>query len=112
MLKAFHDRLLQTMPPDLAARRALLDAVAQEVTQSLRLAEDEFLPFQAAWPRVREGYLEWLGRHEAGGLQFSEGERDAAQPLGALTLIGRLDRVDQTRDGDVMVIDYKTESRG
>lgn len=112
VLKSFHDQLRDQAAADLAARRELLDAAAREVTAAQRLAEDEFLPFQAAWPRVREGYLEWLGQHEAEGLRFAEGERDAAQPLGALTLIGRLDRVDQGGRGEVMVIDYKTESPG
>ncbi len=112
VLKAFHDRLKAQPTPEPAVRRELLDAAAREVIDSQRLAEDEFLPFLAAWPRVREGYLDWLGGHEASGLQFSQGERDAAQPLSALTLVGRLDRVDETSRGDVMVIDYKTESPG
>jgi ATP-dependent helicase/nuclease subunit B len=94
----------------LAERRALIDAAAAEVTQSMRLAEEEFLPFQAAWPRVREGYLDWLAVHDAKGLHYSEGERWQEQPLGELSLVGRLDRIDQAADGEVMVIDYKTES--
>ena len=76
-----------------------------------RLAEDEFLPFMAAWPKVREGYLDWLAQHEAQGWAYADGERDATQPLGALTLFGRLDRIDRAADGTLMVIDYKTEPR-
>lgn len=109
VLKRFHDGLKEAGSADPLMRRGLLDKAADEVTRTMRLAEDEFLPFQAAWPRVREGYLEWLGRHEAQGLQFAEGERDATQALGTLTLVGRLDRVDHGRGGEVMVIDYKTE---
>ncbi len=112
VLKAFHDRLRDAATSDGAGRRALLDAAAQQVMQSQRLAEDEFLPFQAAWPRVREGYLEWLAQHEAQGLHYAEGERDAAQALGSVTLVGRLDRVDAAAGDAVMVIDYKTESAG
>lgn len=112
VLKRFHDQLKVAHAPDVVARRSLLDTAAGEVTQSMRLAEDEFLPFQASWPRVREGYLQWLAGHEADGLKFVEGERDATQALGELTLLGRLDRIDQGEAGEVMVIDYKTESPG
>lgn len=110
VLQAFHEQLQTTPQADAATRRALIDAAATQVTQSMRLAEEEFLPFQAAWPRVRNGYLEWLAGHEAAGLHFEEGERWQEQPLGAFTLVGRLDRIDQAGSGEVMVIDYKTES--
>lgn len=112
VLKCFHEQLKLAGAPDVAARRGLLDAAASEVTQSMRLAEDEFLPFRAAWPRVREGYLTWLSGHEAGGLHYANGERWLEQPLGAITLVGRLDRIDESAAGEVMVIDYKTEAQG
>jgi len=96
---------------DRMRRRDLLDAAAAEEARVQRLAEDEFLPFLAAWPRVREGYLDWLSQHEAEGWSYAEGERDATQSLGALTLFGRLDRIDRAPDGTLMVIDYKTEPR-
>lgn len=110
VLKSFHDRLKLSGPQDDTARRALMDVSVSEVTQSMHLAEDEFLPFQAAWPRVREGYLAWLSQHESEGLTYGEGERRQIQALGELTLDGRLDRIDQSGTGDVMVIDYKTEA--
>lgn len=109
VLQRFHEQR-QTAADDAASQRALIDAAAAQVTQTLRLADDEFLPFQAAWPRLRDGYLDWLATHEAQGLRFAEGERWQEQPLGALTLVGRLDRIDQAGSGEVMVIDYKTES--
>jgi ATP-dependent helicase/nuclease subunit B len=111
VLKAFHDQIKTQPTPELAARRVLLDAAATSVTASMRLAQDEFLPFLAAWPRVREGYLDWLAEHEAVGLRFDEGERPQDLSLGEWTLVGRLDRVDKDAQGVVMVIDYKTESR-
>jgi ATP-dependent helicase/nuclease subunit B len=51
----------------------------------------------------------WKGT-KAGGAQFSEAEVQRNTPLGALTLVGRLDRIDQLADGERMVMDYKTES--
>jgi ATP-dependent helicase/nuclease subunit B len=66
---------------------------------------------------VRTGYLEWLTKYEAGGARFDEAERWQEQPLGPITLVGRLDRIDQVSASEeapagVMVIDYKTEAQG
>lgn len=108
VLQRFHTGLDSD---DRVRRRELLDAAAAEEARVQRLAEDEFLPFMAAWPKVREGYLDWLVQHEAQGWVYAEGERDAIQPLGDLTLFGRLDRIDRAPDGTLMVIDYKTEPR-
>jgi ATP-dependent helicase/nuclease subunit B len=92
-----------------AARAARLDAAAQAVAREQRLADDEFLPFQAAWPRVRDGYLDWLATHEAEGWRFALGEHPAEQAMDLVTLFGRLDRVDRA-SGGLMVMDYKTEA--
>lgn len=110
VLQTFHEQRLNSSGESRDALREQLDAAAAQATQTLRLAEDEFLPFQAAWPQVREGYLTWLAQHEAQGLQFAQAEPWQEQALGRLTLIGRLDRVDQAADGQRMVLDYKTES--
>jgi ATP-dependent helicase/nuclease subunit B len=106
VLQRFHTGLDST---DRTRRRELLDAAAAEEARVQRLAEDEFLPFMAAWPRMREGYLDWLVQHEAAGWRYADSERDAEQPLGALTLFGRLDRIDHGADGMNLLIDYKTE---
>jgi ATP-dependent helicase/nuclease subunit B len=117
VLKAFHDQLKASVAQDTATRLALINAAADEVTQSMRLAEDEFLPFMAAWPQVRDGYLDWQLLHEAAGARYEEAEAWLEQPLGPLTLVGRIDRMDQMAASDeapagVMVIDYKTEPTG
>ncbi len=117
VLKAFHDQLKAAAARDEASKLALINAAADAVTQSMRLAEDEFLPFMAAWPRVREGYLDWLARHEAGGARFMDAEHWQELPLGPLTLVGQIDRIDTVAASDdaqaaVLVIDYKTESPG
>lgn len=106
VLQRFHAGLDST---ERSRRRALLDAAAVEEVRAQRLAEDEFLPFMAAWPRMREGYLDWLAQHEAAGWRYADSERDAEQPLGALTLFGRLDRIDRGPEGMKLLIDYKTE---
>ena len=75
------------------------------------MSDSEFLPFAATWPRVREGYLKWLAEHEATGARFEQAEAEREMPLGELTLMGRLDRIDRQTDGPTLLIDYKTEPR-
>jgi ATP-dependent helicase/nuclease subunit B len=70
------------------------------------------LPWAATWPKVRDGYLNWLSTHEAEGWQFDQSEVSKRMPLGDLTLIGRIDRIDRAADGTLMVLDYKTEGTG
>lgn len=108
VLQRFHAQL-DRPGADRGQRRAWLDTAATEEARAQRLAEDEFLPFQSAWPRMREGYLDWLAAHEADGWSYADGERDAEQPLGTLQLFGRLDRIDRGSDGLSLLIDYKTE---
>ncbi|MBX3660190.1 MAG: PD-(D/E)XK nuclease family protein [Ramlibacter sp.] len=109
VLRAFHEALAQQPGLTGEPRRALLDAMAQEQTHAMGLADGEFLPFLASWPQVREGYLAWLDGHEAQGLRFELAEVERDMPLGAVTLVGRLDRMDRGPDGQTMVMDYKTE---
>ena len=120
VLKHFHDQLKDVASADAATLLALLDAAADQTTESQSLAEDEFLPFMAAWPGVRDGYLVWLQKHQAEGARFDVAEQWLELSLGPLTLVGRVDRIDKVSllnsgsDGEnvALVIDYKTESLG
>ena len=111
VLKSFHEALHQAPAQDATTRLAMLNLAAEQSTQALGLSPSEFLPFAAAWPRVRAGYLQWLTEFEAGGARFDEAEVWKETPLGALTLVGKIDRVDRAPDGSAWVMDYKTESR-
>lgn len=88
----------------------LMDEQARKLLRQHRLDEGEFLPFLAGWPDLRDGYLDWLDKHEATGTRFAEAERDHEVALDALQLKGRIDRVDRAADGTALVMDYKTES--
>ncbi|MBY0408642.1 MAG: PD-(D/E)XK nuclease family protein, partial [Burkholderiaceae bacterium] len=116
VLQHFHEALQADPVDDAAARSARMDASADAVTQSQGLNEGEFLPFAAGWPQVRDGYLQWLAQHEATGAVFSKAEFTTSQPLGALQLVGTIDRIDRinsvssTGESTALVIDYKTES--
>lgn len=110
VLGHFHESLHETATQDLRLRLAMIEAAAEVATREAGLSDAEFLPFAAAWPAVRDGYLDWLVQHEAGGASFVESEPWKELPLGALQLVGRLDRIDRMPDGSLFVIDYKTES--
>lgn len=113
VLKLFHEQLQATPTADAAARRALIEQAAAEATRQSALAADEFLPFEAAWPQVRDGYLAWLAQHEAAGARFEAAEQPCEQPLGSVTLVGRIDRIDVLGgEGGVLLLDYKTEPLG
>ncbi len=111
-LHHFHMALKDSPTTDTAVRLAMLDSAAAQSAQELGLTDSEFLPFTAIWPRVRDGYLEWLAGHEAGGAQFVEGEVWKDMDYGDIQLIGKIDRVDRLPDGSRLVMDYKTEGSG
>ena len=110
LLHHFHEALKQAPRHDLPGRVAMINGAAEQASTELGLSRSEFLPFAAIWPSVRDGYLAWLAAHEASGAQFMEGEVWKDMPLGPVTLIGKLDRIDQLSDGSHLVIDYKTEA--
>lgn len=112
VLKLFHEDLRHAPASGPTQRLALIDAAAEQATRQLGLSPGEFLPFAAAWPRVRAGYLEWLAAHEASGATFVAAEVWRETPLGPLTLAGKIDRIDRLPDGSTLVLDYKTEARG
>ncbi|MBC7608866.1 MAG: PD-(D/E)XK nuclease family protein [Polaromonas sp.] len=112
LLHHFHLLLKESPAQELKARVAMINIAAEQATAELGLSDSEFLPFAAIWPRVREGYLEWLAGHEATGAQFVEGEVWKDMNYGDIQLIGKIDRIDQMADGSRMVIDYKTEASG
>ncbi|WP_233259448.1 PD-(D/E)XK nuclease family protein [Ramlibacter sp. WS9] len=112
VLRAFHESLAASWEPHGPARTRLLDITADEVTRAQRFDEGEFLPFAAAWPQVRDGYLTWLQAHEAKeGAVFQKAESEHEIQLGDIKLVGRIDRIDRLADGRAMVMDYKTEAR-
>jgi ATP-dependent helicase/nuclease subunit B len=111
VLHHFHLALNEASAPNAPARVALLNIAAEQASEKLGLSPSEFLPFASAWPRVRAGYLDWLTEHEASGAVFQEGEVWKELPLGLLTLVGKIDRVDSMANGHAWVMDYKTENR-
>jgi ATP-dependent helicase/nuclease subunit B len=112
VLREFHESLAADWLPPGAGRVERMNEIAAQVSSELRLDDGEFLPFHSAWPQARDGYLAWLAEHESReGAQFQEAEAERERRLGSIKLVGRLDRIDRLRDGRLMVMDYKTESK-
>lgn len=112
LLRHFHEALAAAPTSAAGDRLVMIDAAADRASRELGLAQSEFLPFAASWPRVRSTYLRWLAEHEASGARFVQAEAGKEMPLGGVTLAGRIDRIDRLADGSALVIDYKTEARG
>ncbi len=110
VLGHFHDALQASPTLDPHTRLAMITLAQERATREFGLSAGEFLPFAAAWPAVRDGYLAWSAGHEADGTVFETSEPWKEQSLGTLRLVGRLDRIDRSPDGRAFVIDYKTES--
>ena len=109
VLSRFHQALLANPVDGLPQQRALLETMSLAVSTEMALPEGEFLPFAASWPAVREGYLRWMQEHNATSARFTSAETSHTQRLGSLQLVGRIDRTDTLADGQVLVVDYKTE---
>jgi ATP-dependent helicase/nuclease subunit B len=85
--------------------------------RELGLAPAEFLPYSASFARFLPAYLDWLAERESEGQRFERGEVDrrvrpwaGIEPaLEDLALLGRIDRVDESPEGQLLV-DYKTGS--
>jgi len=121
VLRAFHEQRGDARPGR-EADRAALNRLADETAAAMGLNAGEggagFLPYQAVWPSLRDGYLEWLAGFEASdgqpGPRFIEAEAELRASAGPWALFGKLDRVDHqdSPEGPIpFVIDYKTEAR-
>lgn len=129
VLKAFHEERSGVQAAG-EGDRERMDRLALSVADGLglnALADGDgsragegagFLPFQASWPAVRDGYLAWLHGFEArgdrAGPRFAQAELPLRRPLDRYRLTGTLDRVDHqdSPEGVIpFVIDYKTEPR-
>ena len=87
----------------------LINQAAMVAKKTLGLSDSEFLPFEAAWPSVRSGYLHWLADNSQ-KQTYLLGEAWMQRDLIVTQLVGKIDRVDQDANGHWHLLDYKTES--
>ncbi len=120
VLRHFHENLQKSTEIDInmpkndvvIAYTAMLNIAKTEVTAAQNIPEDAFLPWEATWPKLRDGYVNWLIGHQAAQWTFDQAEVWRELSIGnfGLKLVGQLDRIDKAADGTRMVLDYKTES--
>ncbi|MEZ5706187.1 MAG: PD-(D/E)XK nuclease family protein [Burkholderiaceae bacterium] len=121
VLRGFHEERRDARPGR-QADVAALERWAKKVAEEMGLLGDDgqagFLPYQAVWPAMREGYLDWLSAFEAqadrAGPSFVAAEVERNAQAGRWCLMGKLDRIDEQSSPEgrlPMVIDYKTERR-
>ncbi|WP_343606614.1 PD-(D/E)XK nuclease family protein, partial [Roseateles sp.] len=116
VLHQFHTERVEGVDPALDDT-ARLQRAAQDQMRELGLAPAEFLPYSASFARFLPAYLDWLAERESEGQRFERGEVDrrvrpwaGIEPaLEDLALLGRIDRVDGSPEGQLLV-DYKTGS--
>jgi ATP-dependent helicase/nuclease subunit B len=108
VLRRYHE----SEPASAQGRMAALDDAAKAQSKAMGLSEDDFLPFAASWPQVRDGYLHWLAQHASSGAHFAQAESDHRVELGSVALRGRIDRIDRLPGQVALVVDYKTEGLG
>jgi ATP-dependent helicase/nuclease subunit B len=116
VLKAFHE--VRPSPRERVEDQAAIDVLATQVAAEMGLDAAAFLPFRAAWPSLREGYLAWLHGYEERsgqpGPRFDVAEVNREAVLGRWHIRGTLDRIDRQPSPEgamAVVIDYKTETR-
>ena len=76
----------------------MLNIAKTEVTAAQNIPEDAFLPWEATWPKLRDGYVNWLIGHQAEGWTFDQAEVWRELSIGnfGLKLVGQLDRIDMS----------------
>ena len=120
VLSHFHEELKKSSEIDknmdvagvFIAYTAMLNIASIAVTLEKKIPDDAFLPWAATWPKLRDGYVNWLIGHQAASWTFDQAEvwRELSIGQFGLKLVGQLDRIDKAADGTAMVLDYKTES--
>ena len=112
ILFQYHSALLELKPP-LESRSQLLAEVSERVFGKELEKNAGALGFYVRWKKAAPAYLSWANEREAQGWRFAFGEWALEAPLdypgGAVTLHGRIDRIDQSADGAWAVLDYKTK---
>jgi ATP-dependent helicase/nuclease subunit B len=116
-LERFHERHLRiaALAPD-EALAALQDCVNEVFAPAV---EDNFLAigWRLRWERRLPAYIEWQCEREAEGWRWAQAETKFSRTLplaepvhGDVEFYGRIDRIDTNADGDVSLLDYKTQA--
>jgi ATP-dependent helicase/nuclease subunit B len=98
-----------------AERENLLREISANIFADAMRRNGAALAYSARWHKAIPAYLEWADARELEGWHFVAGEqwfeKSLTWPGGEILLQGRIDRIDQHRDGQHALLDYKTTDR-
>jgi ATP-dependent helicase/nuclease subunit B len=93
-------------------RESLLHAISDQVFNLALEKNPAAVGFQSRWKKTIPAYLEWAAKHESEDWEFLYGEQPVEKILrwegGSVMLHGRIDRMEQNAQGELLVLDYKT----
>jgi ATP-dependent helicase/nuclease subunit B len=111
ILTIYHDTV-RDQKTGLDGRENLLKEVSGKIFGDAMKKNAAVLGYYARWKKVIPAYLAWANGRESEGWRFVLGERRFEKtlqwPNGAITLHGRVDRIDENGAGERAVLDYKT----
>ncbi|HEV7618885.1 MAG TPA: PD-(D/E)XK nuclease family protein [Burkholderiaceae bacterium] len=111
ILTIYHDTV-RDRKTGLDGRENLLKEVSGKIFGDAMKKNAAVLGYYARWEKVIPAYLAWANARESEGWRFVLGERWFERTLqwtdGAITLHGRVDRIDENDAGERAVLDYKT----
>lgn len=112
ILKTYHEAVRDNPAQE---RDSLLREISDRIFKQELDKNAAALGYYVRWQKVIPAYLEWAGAREQQGWQFVLGEawleKSLALEEGAITLHGRVDRIDENAAGERAVLDYKTKSQ-
>ncbi|HTD05414.1 PD-(D/E)XK nuclease family protein [Undibacterium sp.] len=114
ILKKYHDALLERQG-EVDDGVQLLRDISKEQFDRILQHSPAALGYSVRWEKVIPAYVAWATEREQGGWHFELGEAWRERTLewqdGAVTLRGRIDRLDKNGLGEYAVLDYKTKTQ-
>jgi ATP-dependent helicase/nuclease subunit B len=114
ILKIYHETI-RDEKTEHAQREILLKEISERILGAELQKNAAALAYYVRWQKVMSAYLTWANEREALGWRFEFGEqwleKTVTWPDGAVTLHGRVDRIDVHANGERAVLDYKTQSQ-
>lgn len=114
ILKNYHETV-RDQKTALDLREILLRDVSEKIFGVTLDHNSAALGYYVRWQKIIPAYLLWANEREAQGIYFYVGEELLERPLtwqdGSITLHGRVDRIDQCGNGDLVVLDYKAQAQ-
>jgi ATP-dependent helicase/nuclease subunit B len=113
ILNRYHEALRERNIP-LQDREIVLREISAAVFDKEVAGNAGALAYASRWEKLLPAYLAWANQREEDGWHFVFGERKCEKTLrwddGEICLHGRIDRIDESADGERAVLDYKTRN--